>query len=230
LRTLMQEAECDICLFMPFVPQADLSEILPLMVSSMSSDPTLGMLAPCLRDETHILAAGQDCPSALQSHRLEQSGEAYDYEFSAESLFYLYQKMSLTAWQEFASRPLQVNGLPLLISALRKEAYLSLPWVDQPWSLAWLAEDISLALKQQQYRLQVLPQPVRLNRAEAFWLDGGKIPEGFKEKWTGEFKSQIFKLYHHHGWQQSGTVFNQIEQAPQESIESYYAEKVAKAS
>lgn len=230
LRTLIQEADCDICVFLPFVPQADLSEMLSRLVSYMSDDPTLGMLAPSLSNGEQILAAGQACPAEMPLHHLELANESFEYSFEAASLFYLYHNMPLTAWLQFAHEPLQVSGLPLLMSALRKEAYLSLPWADKPWNLPWLAEEVSLALKQQQYRLQVLPQSIALNRSEAFWLDGGSMPETFKDKWGKEFDSHVFKLYHHHGWQQRGMTFCPAERTPQETVASYYAEKVAKAS
>lgn len=230
LRTLIQEASSEICLFLPFVPEADPLACLQAMADAMAADPNLAMVAPALSDGDKILAAGQDFPAALPAHRLDFGGQTKDYEFKAKQIFYLYQDLPLSLWTELAKVPLQVSGLPLVVSALRREAYLSLAWTDQDWNLPWLAQGLSLALRQQQYLLQVLPQTLPLNAKEALHLESLEPPAAFKEIWSARLRNLVFNLYRSHGLQQEGLVFSQSKVAPRSRIESYYAEKVAQSS
>lgn len=229
LRTLVQEADNDICLFMPFIPETDPTDALPALISSFSADPAVGMAGFTLSDGQNVLAAGQDYPSSLATHSLELDGEQWHYEFDSEKLFYLYSSLPLGVWQRLGPNPFLVSGIPLPVSALSKAAYLSLNWSDQPWSLPWLAQEIALGLRQKQYRLQILPQTINLSASESSWLDGASPPEGFKEKFAPGLRQLIFSLYQSHGWRQNEHVFHRSESPLQARIESYYAEKVARS-
>ncbi|HEY9841224.1 MAG: hypothetical protein ACAI44_25410 [Candidatus Sericytochromatia bacterium] len=207
LRTGIQEASSDICLCLPFLPEASILPLLSELVGALQQDPSLGMAGPALVDQAGaVIAAGQDVAASLPAHVLAFDGQQQEY--PPAPLLYLYAGLPLGLWQKLATAPLQMPGVPLPLAAIRREAYLSLSWADQEWSMPWLAQDLALGLRQKQYRLAVVPGSLSLSPAEAAWLETEAMPEGFAEKWQPVLRQVVFELYRNHGWQQAGTRFH----------------------
>ncbi len=208
LRTLIQESSTDYCLFVPF-NTPHLVQTLQALFQALKQDSSLALVAPALCSEQTqaLFSAGQDFSQGLTPHHLNIQEQSYSFEPLANSLFYLYQGLALTDWQQIAKKPLQVTALPLVVSGVRREAYLSVNWSDQDWSPSWLAQDLALGLRQKQYRLAVLPQTLTLTNTQLAWLEVGEAPTGFIEKWQPLLRQVIFELYRQHGWKQSADTF-----------------------
>lgn len=229
LRTLIQESSTDYCLFVPFVTP-DLALTLQAMYQALKQDASLAMVAPALlSQQTQVLiAAGQDTSFGLKPHQLNINDQSYSFEPAASSLFYLYQGLKLNDWRQLCPQKVQVTAVPLAVSAMRREAYLSVNWADHDWSPAWLAQDLALSLRQKQYRLAVLPHTLSLNSSQLAWLEVGEVPSKFIEKWQPLLRPVIFELYRQHGWKQSAFRFT-FQTLSGRSVQDYLSQKEALA-
>jgi len=227
LRTLMQEASSEHCLFLAVLPESDVLPVLRRLEQALREDPSLGLVAPALGTETEVLAAGQDLPHDVAQHSLRWADGSQTLDLKNDQLAYLYQGLSLKQWQTLASGPLQVAGAPLLVAGLRREAYFSLNWSDQPYTLPWLAQDLAFGLRQQQYRLAVVPEIQPLTASEQVLLEPGEASAALLETWLPVRKNTFFPLYLKHGWLAQGSVFLWAEQPQLSLAQSYLATKVA---
>lgn len=210
LRTLIQEAEADLCLFLPFVPQAEQAPAcLQALLENLATHPELALLTPVLAKDEQILVAGQTLEPELPAHSLQApQGEQAYAAVQAENpdLFYTYAGLPVSLLEALPQPLFQMAAVPLVATALRREAYLSVNWAQQDWNLPWLAQDLGLALRQKQYQLGVLNQALPLTPEEAALLEAGPPPSTLLEKWK-PLRQVQFGLYESQGWQKQGTTF-----------------------
>lgn len=220
-RTIVQEASSPYCLFAPFVPETSQLEKIPGLIQVLQQDPAVGLAGPALATETVLLAAGQEVAHRLPPHTIAY--DSFEQNYSPEQIFYLYRALPLSLWKQLAPETVQVPGVPLALAAIRREAYLSLAWTDQDWSLPWLAADLALGLRQKQYRLALGAQVLTLDGGQQEWLEAGPMPASFQEKWQQSLRPVLYEIYRQHGWKQVGNRFQ--EPLSPSRIQAYLAQK-----
>lgn len=209
LRTFMQEAQADVCVFLPTLEtDVDLSALCEHYLHHMRMNKSLALLSPTLVDEAGaaIFAMGQAIVPEVPEYALKIGAQTL--EPSTESgLQYLYQGLALNEHKALKLiHPFSVEAAPLPLCALRREAYLSLPWKNQEWDLPWLAQEIAQGFQAAQYRMGVAPVLVKGSQTLREALRLTERPSDFPEVANPE-SGQLFKLYTSHGFIQQGTQF-----------------------
>ncbi|MBF2052470.1 MAG: hypothetical protein IGS03_03275 [Candidatus Sericytochromatia bacterium] len=233
LRTLIQEASAECCLFLPHLPASvDLMEVLKTLASALPTDPNLALLGPALVHDGQVLAAGQDLAVNFARHQLLTEDSAYSLEFDQQRLFYFYQGLPLALWQRLAGeRLLSAAGVPLNVAAIRRSAYLSLAWQDQDFELPWLAQELSFALRQAQYTLAISGLTLNLSDSEAETLKSSVAPQNLMDTWQPLRKNTLYPLYLQHGLIPQGQDFALPLQPKPKSdpVAAYIAERSSQA-
>ncbi len=201
LRTLIQEAQTDICLFMPLISASEkLPQLITTLVQLMQAQPQLGMVGPTLSQNDKVWAVGQDLSHDPIKHQLIVDQTNHEFCPEDQMLFYLYQGLNLADLPEGTK---QVSGVPLPFSAIRRSAYQSLVWNKEDWNLAWLAQDLAFGLRQKQYQMAIVSSPFPAEPRLQELLTPTEAPENFLEKWKPAFRWPLFALYAQHGWQEN---------------------------
>lgn len=200
LRSLIQEAQTDICLFLPLITDAKaLAKTISAQVQVMQAQPQLGMIGVTFSQATQIWAAGQDFSHDPIKHQLIIDQTRHEFCPPDQAIFYLYRGLHLS---DLPDQIRQVSGVPLPFSAIRRSAYQSLVWDKADWNLSWLAQDLAFGLRQKQYQLAIVPTSLNVDTRLQNLLEQESAPESFLEKWKTNFRFPIFALYQQHGWQE----------------------------
>jgi hypothetical protein len=209
LRTFMQEAQADTCVFLPTLEtDIDLSALCEHYLHHMHENPNTALLSPGVVDEdgTTLFAMGQAITPELPEYTLQIGAQTLVPDANP-GLHYLYQGLTVNAYKALKlNHVFAVEAAPLPLCGLNRKAYLSLPWKNQEWDLPWLAQEMAQIYQSLQYRMGVAPILIKSseNLREALCLTDR--PEGFPDGSNPE-SGQLFKLYASHGFTQKGTHF-----------------------
>lgn len=233
LRTLIQEASAECCLFLPLLPASvDLLTVLKALAAALPADPNLALLGPALVHDGQVLAAGQDLAINFARHQLLAEDSAYTLDFDPQRLFYFYQGLPLALWQRLAGEGLlPAAGVPLNVVAIRRSAYLSLDWQDQDFELPWLSQALAFALRQAQYTLAVSALTLNLSASETEALKPSAAPQALLDTWQPLRKNTLYPLYLQHGLKQQGQDFVLPPAAPasHDPVAAYITERSSQA-
>lgn len=202
LRTLIQEASTDICVFLPHIPAQLNAETIQALHTHLEQQPLTGLVAPSLASGEQIWAAGQDFFNVAQTHHLSAADWQREYETQAGELLYFYRDLPLSLWSH--QSPLQSAAVPLLCCGIRRSAYLSLNWKDSDYALPWLAQELAYLMRREQYQLDVLSTALVLEEQELSLLEA-PLPADFVDKWSANVRNLLPQLYDAHGWTAQGS-------------------------
>lgn len=209
LRTFMQEALADTCVFLPNLEvDIDLTALCEHYLSHMDSNKNIALLSPGFMndDSTTLLAMGQAMTSETPEYQLTIGDQTLSPQAKA-GLHYLYQGLYVNEYKALKLMHVApVEAAPLPLCALRRQAYLSLPWKNQEWDLPWLAQEIAQGLQSLQYRMAIAPMLVKASQGLQKLLKITVCPPDFPEN-TNHDSGQLFKVYASHGFVQKGTQF-----------------------
>lgn len=209
LRSFMQEAQADVCVFLPTLEtDVDLSALCEHYLHQMDRHKNVALLSPgfIAKDGKTVFAMGQAMSAEVPEYVLKIGNQTLTPEAKA-GLHYLYQGLTVNAYKALKlTHVFPVESAPLPLCALRRQAYLSLTWKNQEWDLPWLAQEIAQGFQGLQYRMGVAPTLVKSSKKLRAVLELTERPEGFPE-FSNPESGQLFKLYMSHGFVQSGTQF-----------------------
>lgn len=227
LRTLIQEASSEFCLYLNWAPAADQLAFLPDALAFLKSNPNHAALSPLLCKSEKVIAAGTCLILDQPKHSLVLGDQEYAVPARRQRVLGLGHGVAGEAWQALIEVPLALPSLPLSLLLLRRSAYLGLSWEDSHWDADWLAQDISIGLRQQQYWLHLFPALVTLpDRVsnDAVLLQSS-MPETFGQRWRPVFREALPGLYLQLGFEQKQPErFERIGQLPEDPVAAYFAE------
>lgn len=226
LRTLIQEASSEFCLYLNWAPTAEDLAFLPEALAFLKSNPNHAALSPLLCKQEKVLTAGTCLILDQPKHSLAFAEQEYSIPARRQRVLGLGQGVPAAVWQDLVQTPVALPSLPLSVLLLRRNAYLGLSWEDSHWDLDWLAQDISIGLRQQQYWLHLYPATVTLPErvsSDAVLLQSS-MPETFSQRWRPVFREALPGLYQQLGFEQKQPeVFQRGEQTPQDPVAAYFA-------
>ena len=227
LHTLLKEAECDTCIFLPSLPdEADLLGLIEAQQKMMQNDPTLGILGSALCYKNKIVTLGQTWNKNMPEHTLHFGKNTHNLA-PEQGLVYMYEHMNTDVCKKLESaKILLAEAVALPFSAIRRSAYLNLSFEKDDWSLPWLAQDLGFAFQKQQYRVGVLPFAVVLDSNMAHPLQRSAPPEAFVKKHPQGGANYLSRLYKNHGFAQEGMAFVYANDHREARIRSYIEHKV----
>ncbi len=226
-RTLIQEASSEFCLYLNWAPSAEDLAFLPDALAFLKSNPNHAALSPLLCKEEKMLTAGTCLILDQPKHSLAMADQEYSIPARRQRVLGLGQGVPATLWQNLIQAPLALPSLPLSLLLLRRNAYLGLSWEDSHWDADWLAQDISIGLRQQQYWLHLYPATVTLPErisSDAILLQSS-MPDTFSQRWRPVFREALPGLYLQMGFEQKQPqLFQWKGHAQQDPVAAYFAE------
>jgi hypothetical protein len=226
-RTLIQEATSEYCCYLPWAPAADQLLWLTDAVAFLKSNPNHAAVSPVFCVGEKILAAGTCLVLEEPKHTLILAEHENEIAAIKQRVLGLGQGVAQTDWLTLLNGPVSLPSLPLPLLLLRRNAYLGLSWEDSHWDADWLAQDICIGLRQQQYWLHLLPSvvvlPERLSPESV--LSGSLMPETFSQRWRPVFREALFGIYGQLGFEEKpDRVFLHVALDSADPVAAYFAE------
>lgn len=227
LRTLIQEASSEFCLYLNWAPSAEDLQFLPEALGFLQSNPNHAALSPLLSKADKILAAGTCLVLDQPKHSLELAGESYSIPARRQRILGVAQGVPVAFGQSVLQSPVALPSLPLSLLLFRRSAYLGLSWEDSHWDIDWLAQDLSIGLRQQQYWLHLYPAVVHVPErvSSDLILLQSSMPETFSQRWRPVFREALLGVYLQLGFEQTlPQVFEHKGHASHDPVAAYFSE------
>lgn len=209
LQTFMQEAQADTCVFLPSLEVGvDLTTLCKHYLRHMDVNKNVALLSPGFMndDSTTVFAMGQAETIERPDYHLK-IGTQILLPSAKPGLHYLYQGLYVNEYKTLkVTHVVPVEAAPLPLCALRRDAYLSLPWENQQWNLPWLAQEMAQAFQSLQYRMGIVPILVKASQNLQELMKITDRPENFPES-SHPDSGHLFKVYASHGFVQKGMQF-----------------------
>jgi hypothetical protein len=195
IRSMIQEASADYCLYLPCKPDAAL-DWLPQALAFLRENPNHAAAAPVLTQGENVLSAGQSLALDIPAHALRIGTTDIPMPAMRHRVWNIGKSIPVALWPQ-APSPRPVPALPLAFMLFSRSAWLGLAWEDSAWDEDWIAQDVCLGLRQQQYWLHLLPYQVRIPETTApeILSPGSVMPDLFMQRWRPIFRETLWTAY-----------------------------------